>query len=112
MTTTATQNKPRKFTTTQDTGTGPVTVSTEVGFPVPSKGDTLNIFGHEILVEDIKVGIDFDFDETARKYTGKVRRTTDGTERIVFWVKPAGSSRFDHTWREGEFFTRKEGGAK
>lgn len=111
--------KATKFTTTKETATGPVTVSFTPDYPVPSKGDVVNIYGHLIAVEEIKIGIDYDFVDG--KYTGSVRVTNELDPRVVFDVKGVGDDYFSVTWRAGEWFApadrhalllELEGGAK
>lgn len=87
-------------TVTRPTGTGDVTVSIEIDFEIPQKGDTLNIFGHEIVcTKNARLSLEFEYDEKKKKYTAKPLRTSDGRNLLVFGVD-------GYSWREGEYFKK------
>ena len=75
-----------------------VKIRVAVDYPVPTKGDIIYVFGHEIkLTQDMKPRISFTWNEEKKRYEGEPMTTTDN--RIVF---AAGG----YSWREGEAFTK------
>lgn len=100
-----------KHTSTCETSTGSVTVSVEVDYYVPRKGDTIYVSGHACkLTQDLKPRVELDYD--GDRYVGKVMRTTDGTNRVVF-IGYAECIDFPiygedfYTWREGESYQKQ-----
>ena len=89
-----------KHTYTQPTGTGNVTVSIDVDYYVPRKGDTICIFGHDVVLdEDMHIGADVTYNEEEKRYEGKPMLTKDGRDLPVFYGN-------GHSWRNGEGYTR------
>jgi hypothetical protein len=89
-------------TNKHDTATGIVEVSAEVDFEIPKAGDTIHIYGTAIVLkQDMKVGLDFTYNEETRKYQAVPLRTTDGTNRLCFYAD-------GFSWRPGEYFTAKK----
>ena len=84
-------------TTTKPTGKNDVTVSLEINYNTPKKGDTL-AHGHT-LQNDMTLGIKFDYDHNKGIYTGTPLFTDEVTPRAVFFAD-------GYSWREGEFYTR------
>ena len=86
------------ITATKPTGTGAVTVSAEIDYEIPLKGDTIFSSGFPFkLLSDMKMGIDFDFNEETRKYEGSPAR--DHLGNIVFYGESV-------SWRKGEYFEK------
>lgn len=103
----AIQNE-RVFTFERETAEGTVEVEVKIDFPVPSKGSLVNIYGHEFTVEDVKIVIEYDFDEKLKTYVSRPKMTNEPEPRIVFGIKVKGSKWFDYTWRKGEHFESAE----
>jgi len=93
-----------KMTTTAKTGKNPVTVTEDVPYYVPKRGDRLYVYGFtRVLSEDMRLRVDVTWNEETRLYEGKAMRTKDGAAQLVFIG--------DHlTWRYGERFDRAGGG--
>jgi hypothetical protein len=73
-------------------------VTAVTNYDIPRKGDTIYSYGFEfVLEEDMKMRIDWDFDQDTKKYIPKPM--TDGNGNIVFIGQ-------DITWRKGESFTK------
>jgi len=95
-----------KMTGSKETSTGTVTISVDVDFYVPRKGDTLHVYGTDIvLTEDMKPGVAVDYD--GEKYVGSPLMTEETEPRLVFQGKGLiGSHSTGFTWRKGEAITR------
>ena len=86
------------ITATRPTGTGAVTVSAEINYEIPQKGDTIFSSGFPFeLFSDMEMGIDFAYNEETRKYEGEPKR--DHLGNIVFYGESV-------SWREGEYFEK------
>ncbi len=90
----------KNHTVTRPSKTGDVTLSVELDFDIPKKGDTLYIYGYKIVcTEDAKLRFEWSYNKTAQKYTAKPMKTKNEKNELVFGVD-------GYSWRPSEYFQK------
>ena len=90
----------KNHTVTRPSRTGDVTLSVEINFDIPKKGDTLYVYGYNIVcTEDAKLCFEWDYDKAAQKFTAKPKRTKNEKNELVFGVN-------GYSWRPSEYFEK------